>query len=448
MENNYINIIKNKIVLVEKDSIAEELEIEIGDRLIAINGKEVNDIIDYLYLLADEYVEVEIEKKNKEIWVLEIEKEFYEELGIEFENPIMDKAKTCSNKCVFCFVDQLPTGMRDTLYFKDDDSRLSFLQGNFVTLTNLKQRDLDRIVEYQISPLNVSIHATNPKVRKRMLGNKFAGEIFEKLEFLIKNNIDVNGQIVLCPGYNDKEELDRTLTDLFKLAPQFHSVAIVPVGITKYREKLAKLTLFNKESSNDTIDQVELLQKKFKEDKGIRFSFLSDEFYVTAEREFPAYDDYEGFIQLENGVGLMRKFEKELELAILESNVEKDVCGNPITILTGISAYKFINEMVEKIQKVYSNIKVDVIQIDNDFFGRTITVAGLITATDIIAQVKNKRLSKYVMIPEVMLRTNEEVFLDDLTLDDLKREIEREVIVTKVQGISFLDHIIRRKIDV
>lgn len=448
MEKNYTNIIKNKIVLIEKGSIAEELEIEVGDRLISINGKEVNDIIDYLYLLADEYVEVEIEKKNKEIWILEIEKEFYEELGVEFENPIMDKAKTCSNKCVFCFVDQLPTGMRDTLYFKDDDSRLSFLQGNFVTLTNLKQRDLDRIVEYKISPLNVSIHATNPIVRKRMLGNKFAGEIFDKLEFLIKNNIDVNGQIVLCPGYNDKEELDRTLNDLFKLAPKFHSVAIVPVGITKYRDKLAKLTLFDKKSANEAIDQVDLLQKKFKEDKGIRFAFLSDEFYVTAEREFPAYDDYEGFIQLENGVGLMRKFEKELEVAILESNVEKDVCGNPITILTGISAYKFINEMVEKIQKVYSNIKVDVIQIDNDFFGRTITVAGLITATDIISQVKNKNLSQYVMIPEVMLRINEEVFLDDLTLDDLKRELEREIIVTKVQGISFLDHIIRRKTDV
>lgn len=445
MEKNYFGEEKNKIISVEKDSIAEELGIEVGDRLLMINDREINDIIDYIYLLADEYVEVEIEKKNKEIWVLEIEKDYYEELGIEFENPIMDKAKSCSNKCVFCFIDQMPLGMRETLYFKDDDSRLSFLQGNFVTLTNLKQKDLERIVEYRISPLNVSIHTTNPETRKKMLNNRFAGDVLEKIKYLVNNGIDVNGQIVLCPGYNDKEDLDHTLNDLFELAPLLYSVAIVPVGITKYREGLAPLTLFDKESATETIIQVEKKQKDFLKEKGMRFAFLSDEFYVTSQKELPSYDDYEGFIQLENGVGLMRKFERELEIALEETECDKSVDGNSITILTGSSGFGFMNQMVDKVKAIYSNIDVNIIKIKNDFFGNTITVAGLITAGDIINQVKDKALHSYVMIPEVMLRSNEEVFLDDLTLTELGNIIDRPMIVTKVQGQDFLNHIIRRK---
>ncbi len=448
MEKNYNVKEKNRIIVVEEGSIAEELEIEIGDRLLTINGKDVNDIIDYMFLLTDEYVEVEIEKASKEIWVLEIEKDYYEELGIEFENPIMDKAKRCSNKCVFCFIDQMPEGMRETLYFKDDDSRLSFLQGNFVTLTNLKQRDLERIVEYKISPLNVSIHATSPEVRVKMLHNRFAGSVLEKITYLIENGIEVNGQIVLCPGYNDKEELDRTLNDLYALAPSLYSIAIVPVGVTKYRDGLAPLTVFNKKTANEAIDQVEKRQEEFFKDKGMRFAFLSDEFYVIAERELPEYDDYEGFIQLENGVGLMRKFECELELALedIKNSLIQD--KKAITILTGSSAYKFMNEMLDKIRVVYPDIEVNIIKIMNDFFGHTITVAGLITATDIINQVKDKTLHPNVMIPEVMLRSNEEIFLDDLTLQDLSEAIDRNIIVTKVEGSEFLNHIIRRKEDV
>lgn len=448
MEKNYFGNNKNKIRLVEKDSIAEELGIEPGDRILKINNRDIDDIIDYIYLLADEYVEVEIEKSNKEVWVLEIEKEYYEELGIEFENPIMDKAKSCSNKCIFCFIDQMPVGMRETLYFKDDDSRLSFLQGNFVTLTNLKQKDLERIVEYKISPLNVSIHTTNPEVRKKMLNNRFAGDVLERIKYLIDNGIEVNGQIVLCPGYNDKEELDRTLDDLYALAPNLYSIAIVPVGITKFRHGLAPLTMFDEKSANEAIDQVEARQQEFLKDKGMRFAFLSDEFYVTAKRELPEYDDYEGFIQLENGVGLMRKFERELDNALELSEYDKGIAGKSITILTGESAFEFMSEMVEKVRNEYKNIEVNVLKIENEFFGRTITVAGLITAGDIIKQVKNKLLHANVMIPEVMLRSNEEVFLDDLTLTDVSKSIDRDIIVTKVEGQDFLNHILRRKEDV
>lgn len=444
MEKNYSVNEKNKIESIEKDSIAEELGIEVGDRVISINGKKIDDIIDYIFLLADEYVEVEIEKKNSEIWVLEIEKDYYEELGIEFENPIMDKAKSCSNKCVFCFIDQLAPNMRETLYFKDDDSRLSFLQGNFITLTNLKKRELERIVEYKISPLNVSIHTTNPELRKKMLNNRFAGDVLEKIKYLAENGIEVNGQIVLCPGYNDKEELDRTLDDLFELNPLISSIAVVPVGITKFRDGLAKLDIFTEETAFSAVTQMEEKQKKFLEKSGTRFAFISDEFYMIANKELPKYEDYEGFIQLENGVGLMRKFERELEDAIKKSDYEKLNSGNSITILTGTSAYEFMIEMVDKVKNVYKNIDINVIKIYNEFFGRTITVAGLITATDIIEQIVDKDIKENIMIPEVMLRTGEEIFLDDITLDGLKDRIKKNVIVTKVEGKEFLDNIFRR----
>jgi len=441
MEKNYSVKDKNKIIFIEKDSIAEELGLEVGDRLTKINGKEVNDIIDYFYLLADEYVEVEVEKVNGEVWLLEIDKEYYEEMGVEFENPIMDKANSCSNNCVFCFIDQNPKGMRETLYFKDDDSRLSFLQGNFVTLTNLKQNDLERIVEYKISPLNVSIHATNPDVRRKMLNNRFAGDVLDRIKYLTDEGIEVNGQIVVCPGYNDKEVLEETLRDLFTLE-HLYSVAIVPVGITKFREGLAHLDVFDKKAAEETIDQVEKLQKEFLV-SGSRFAFLSDEFYMIAERELPDYDAYEGFIQLENGVGLMRKFEFELDLALSIQHEVKELPST--TIFTGDSAYEFMQSMVEKIKASY-NVDVNVVKVLNDFYGHTITVAGLLTAGDIISQSKNYEVKNHVVIPEVMLRDGEAIFLDDVTLDEFESRLDRKVFVTKVEGQDFLDHILGRKL--
>lgn len=442
MESNILEI-KNVISEIEKDSIAEELGIELGDQLISINGTPVKDIIDYLYLLADEYVEVEIRKKNGEVWILEIDKEYYEELGVEFENPIMDKAKSCSNNCVFCFVDQNPEGMRETLYFKDDDSRLSFLQGNFVTLTNLKQRDLERIVEYRISPLNVSIHTTDPELRVKMLTNRFSGDVLTKLQYLVENDISVNGQIVLCPGYNDREALERTLRDLQGMSPALHSVAIVPVGVTKFREGLAKLDIFDKLSSTKTIEQVERLQDEFLEKSGTRFSFLSDEFYIIAEKPLPDYDAYEGFIQLENGVGLMRNFEYELDQAIKKTKDNNK--HDSVSIFTGSSAYEFMCEMANKVMSHY-NIDIKIHKILNDFYGHTITVAGLIIAGDIINQTKDVDLNTRTMIPDVMLRTNDTVFLDDLTVTDLEEALNKKVLVTKVEGQAFLDCLLGRSL--
>lgn len=434
MEKNY-NLDKNKIKWVEKDSIAEELGIEVGDRVLEINGRPIDDIIDYLYLLTDEYVEVTIEKKDGELWLLEIDKDYYEELGVEFENPIMDKAKSCSNNCIFCFVDQNPKGMRETLYFKDDDSRLSFLQGNFVTLTNLKQRDLERIVEYRISPLNVSIHTTNPEVRVKMLRNRFSGDVLDKLKYLVEEGIEVNGQIVLCPGYNDGQELDRTLNDLYTLSENLHSVAIVPVGITQFREGLETLSIFDQKSANKTIDQVHALQDKFLENNGSRFAFLSDEFYMIANRSLPAYDAYEGFIQLENGVGLMRKFEYELMDAI-QSKEDLDII--PTTILTGSSAYNYMQTMVDRVVDKFGG-DIEVIKIMNDFYGHTITVAGLITAGDIIKQTKDRQLKEQIVIPDVMLRTGEAVFLDNITLETLENTVKRPIRAVEVEGHEFLN---------
>jgi len=439
MEKNYSIKDKNKIILIEEDSIAEELGLEIGDRVTKINGKDVDDIIDYFYLLADEYVEVEVEKTNGEVWLLEIDKDYYEELGVEFENPIMDKANHCSNNCVFCFVDQNPKGMRETLYFKDDDSRLSFLKGNFVTLTNMKQRDLERVVEYRISPLNVSIHATNPDVRKRMLNNRFAGDVLERLKYLTEHDIEINGQIVLCPGYNDGEVLEETLRDLYSLG-SLHSVAIVPVGITKYRDGLAPLTIFDQEKAINTIDQVTKLQKEFL-DSGSRFAFLSDEFYILADRPFPEFEAYEGFVQIENGVGLMKKFEYELKEALEKGCEKTDIPSS--TILTGASAYEFIQEMVLLVQEKY-DVDVTVIKVLNDFYGHTITVAGLLTAEDLLNEAKKHSINEQVIIPDVMLRSGEPIFLDNVTLDEFEKRIDRKVQVIKVEGQDFLDRIIGR----
>ncbi len=436
MEKNFLTS-ANRIYKVEEGSIAEELDIEVGDILKKINGRVVKDIIDYYYLLADDYVEVEIQKENGEVWVLEIDKEFDEYLGVEFDNPLMCKANHCSNKCVFCFIDQLPKGMRKTLYFKDDDSRLSFLQGNFVTLTNMKERDLERIVEYRISPLNVSIHTTDSNVRLKMLKNKNAGKIMENLTYLLENDIEVNGQIVLIPNLNDGLILEKTIRDLSTMKKRVNSLAIVPVGITRYREKLEKLEIFNKETAGKVIDDITRIQENLLKEIETRFVFLSDEFYIIAGRELPDYHDYENFIQLENGVGLIRKFQYEVDAA-LKTNWKK---GKSTTIFTGTSAYEFIKEIAENISKTY-HTKIDVIKVKNKFFGETITVAGLLTATDIINESKKHELNEQVLIPNVMLRTGEDIFLDDITLEEFEKRINRPVKVCKVEGHDLLNCIL------
>lgn len=440
MEVNVKNS-NNIISKVYKGSIAEEIGIEVGDLLIAVNDEEIHDIIEYKFLISDEYIELEIQKRDGEVYIYEIEKDFDEELGIEFVNPIIDKAKSCKNKCVFCFIDQLPKGMRETLYFKDDDSRLSFLQGNFVTLTNMSEEDIDNIIKYRISPINISVHTTNPELRRKMITNKHAGKLIDTMKRLADAHIEMNCQIVLCPGYNDKEELDRTLNDLSSLYPYVNSVAIVPVGITKYRDNLAKLDIFNYESANETIDQVHALQEKYLKDLNTRFAFLSDEFYIIAKRPLLNYDEYEGFLQFEDGVGMIRKQGTEI-INYLEKLESDDSIKKTVSIATGSSAYEFISDMANKVMEKFKNIKINVYKIKNDYFGHTITVSGLITATDIINQLKDKDLGSALYITRSMLKSDEEVFLDDITLEQLKEKLNIQVITCQNEGKDFVEKIV------
>ena len=442
MEVNVKNT-NNIISKVYKNSIAEELGIEVGDLLISINGEPIHDIIEYRFLLSDEYLEVEIQKQNREIYIYEIEKDYDDDLGIEFTNPIIDKAKSCRNKCVFCFIDQLPKGMRETLYFKDDDSRLSFLQGNFVTLTNMSEEDINNIIKYRISPINISVHTTNPELRKTMIKNKFAGNLYSIMQRLAEAQIQMNCQIVLCPGYNDKEELERTVSDLAKLYPYVNSAAAVPVGITKHRDHLPNLEIFNEKTAGETIDQVEKLHEKYLKELGTRFIFLSDEFYVMANRKLLEYDEYEGFIQFENGVGMISKLEREIKDCLENISKEQISKVKKVSIATGHSAYEFMCEMAKCIMDKCPNVQIDVHKIVNNFFGDTITVSGLITATDIIDQLKDKDLGETLYIPRSMLKADEEIFLDNITLQNLSDTMKIEVVPCLNKGQDFVDKILK-----
>jgi putative radical SAM enzyme (TIGR03279 family) len=429
---------KNKISKVTVGGIGEEVGIEAGDVLLSINGTTIQDIIDYKFLLADDYVEVEIQKPDGEIWELEIEKEFGEDLGIEFEEAILDRAKSCSNKCIFCFIDQLPKGMRDTLYFKDDDSRLSFLQGNFVTLTNMKDEDIDRIIRYHISPINISVHTTNPDLRVKMLNNRFAGNVYERLKKLADAEITINAQIVVVPGVNNGQELINTVEDLYKLYPSVQNVAAVPVGITKFREGLVSLNIFDKESAKKEILSINKLQNKYINEIGTPFVRLSDEFYVLAQMDLPQSDFYEEYDQLEDGVGMIR---------LLRDTIEKDIKSlnktqkGSFTMITGTSAFSEIKRVVDMISETNSNIKIDCIKIINEFFGETITVAGLLTGKDIINQLKGKISSKYLIMPDNMFRKGyelgnpkENIMLDDIKVKDIEDALDVKVIICSYTG--------------
>lgn len=430
-----INTDKNIIENIIKDSIADELELEVGDEILSINGENIKDIIDYKYLISDEYIELEIKKLNGELISFEIEKDFYEDLGIEFSNPLIDEAKRCSNNCVFCFIDQLPPNMRETLYFKDDDSRLSFLQGNFITLTNMKEEDIERIIKYRISPINVSVHTTNPELRKKMLRNINASKIMDILKRFDEAHIEVNCQIVCIPDINDREELDTTVRDLYELKNSVSSLAIVPVGITKYRENLPDLKPFDRQRSIEIIEQVHKLQREFLEKSNTRFVFLGDEFYILAGMDIPEDEEYEGYPQIENGVGLVRNFSEEINEELKNYQISNN--EGEVTLVTGELAKEFMEDIKSRVLKKLPNYKINVRAIENDFFGRTITVAGLVTGIDIIKQV-DKMDYKNLMIPDCMLRANTDYFLDDTTLGELENKLNRKVFVTKVDGKDFL----------
>lgn len=427
---------ENIIKYVMPNSIAEELEIEPGDILLSINGRPVVDIIDWMYLTQDDYIEIEIKKKNGEIWELEIDKEYDEELGLEFENPIIDKASRCSNNCIFCFIDQLPKGMRESLYFKDDDSRLSFLQGNFVTLTNLNEESFNRIIEYKISPINVSVHTTDAELRKVMLGNRFAGNILERLEKLTQNGIVVNAQIVLCPGYNDGDALIKTLNDLVGLLPNLKSVAIVPIGITKYRSGLAEIKGFDKKMASEVIQRVHEFQKKSLAENGTRFAFLADEFYILAEADFPMYEEYELFVQHEDGIGMVRKLSDEVCALLKDINAE--AIKRNVLIVTGKAAEPYLINIVSELKKVYKYIDIDVKGIENNFFGSKITVAGLVTGKDIMEQVKEPAKYDVILLPEAMFRSGEDILLDDVTLLQLESYFKIPVVKVGESAIEFI----------
>lgn len=442
-ERNMCNIMKTEkhfVTSVEPGSIADQLEIEVGDELLKINGKEIKDVFDYHYMVNDEYLLLLVRKKNGEEWELEIEKDYEQDLGIEFGDGLMDQYRSCRNKCVFCFIDQMPPGMRDTLYFKDDDARLSFLQGNYITLTNMSEEDLDRIIFYKLSPINVSVHTTNRELRKKMLLNRFAGDAIDKLEKLYENQIYMNSQIVLCKGYNDGVELDKTIGDLAKMQPYMQSLSVVPVGLTKYREGLAALSKFSKEDANQVIDQVEAWQKKLLEEHGTRFVHLSDEWYLTAERPIPTEEYYEGYGQIENGVGMIRSLVDEVKAAL--SDATGDERKKKISLATGVLAAPIIQDMVKLINEKYPNIDATVYTIENEFFGKDITVAGLLTGQDIIKQLKEKELGSYLILPNVLLRQGEDVLLDDLRIPDLEKALQIKIRIVQSDGQSLVDTVV------
>lgn len=435
--------LEHKIKEIVLGSIAQELELEAGDVLLAVNGQEVEDVFDYHYLANEEYLTVLIRKADGEEWELEIEKEFEEDLGIVFENSLMDEYRSCRNKCIFCFIDQMPKGMRETLYFKDDDSRLSFLQGNYVTLTNMSDHDIDRIIRYRLEPINISFQTMNPQLRCKMLNNRFAGDVFPKIKRLADAGIEMNGQIVLCRGINDGEELEYSIREMSKYLPYLRSVSVVPVGLTKFRDGLYPLEPFTAEDAVKVIDQIEAWQKRIYPQYGIHFIHASDEWYILAGREFPEEDRYDGYLQLENGVGMMRLLREETMEALQDladecsSDAETGVCRE-VSIATGKLAAPLLRELCVEIQKQYPQVKVHIYEIENQFFGERITVSGLITGADLKEQLKDKSLGEELLLPCSMMRSGEEIFLDDVTVDELEKALQIKVRIVKSSGCDFV----------
>ncbi len=420
------------ISAVVHESIAQEMGIEPGDVLLSVNGQAPEDVFDYRYLMNEEEVLVLVRKPDGEEWELEIEKEYEEDLGLEFVNGLMDDYRSCRNKCIFCFIDQLPKGMRDTLYFKDDDSRLSFLQGNYLTLTNMSEKDLDRIIYYKLSPINISFQATNPELRCKMLNNRFAGDILEKTKRLKDAGILMNGQIVLCKGVNDKEELERSIRELSGYLPQLQSLSVVPVGLTRYRDGLYPLEPFTREDACQVLACIRRWQQKLYEEYGTHFVHAGDEWYILAGEPVPGEDTYDGYLQLENGVGMVRLLEEEVAEA-LAVHPGDDRCREK-TIATGMLAAPYLRRHADQIRQKYPGVNIKVLPVRNDFFGERITVAGLITGGDLICQLRGKALGDQLLLTENMLRSGEPVFLDDVTVKEVENALQIKVSIVESSG--------------
>ncbi|MCR5591682.1 MAG: DUF512 domain-containing protein, partial [Lachnospiraceae bacterium] len=416
---------------VDEGSIAEEMGVEPGDELISIDGETIEDVLDYRFLAQSEELTVVIKKPDGEEWELEIEKDESEDLGLEFDSPLMDGYRSCRNNCIFCFIDQMPKGMRPTLYFKDDDSRLSFLQGNYVTLTNMSDHDIDRIIRYHMSPINISVQTTDPSLRCKMLNNRFAGDALKRISTLYEGGITMNAQIVMCKGINDGAHLEKSLNDLLEYAPVMQSVSVVPVGLTKYRDGLYPLEKIEKEDAIKTLAIIEKISERAMKDHGIHFAHASDEIYILAGRPMPPAEEYDDYPQLENGVGMLRLMMDEYEEA--RSRVVKDIEAGIIdsnsvrasfSIVTGLLAKDYIVDAVSSICRLFPNVSFEVHAIRNDFFGENITVAGLITGGDIIAQLKGKCLGDDLLIPDCMMKADEEIFLDNVKVSDIEGALQ------------------------
>ena len=434
---------QNVIIKIEKDSIAQEIGLQAGDILLAVNGQPVKDVFDYRYLIQEEYVELTIRTINGEEYIAEIEEEEEEDIGIVFESGLMDNAKSCKNKCIFCFIDQLPKGMRESLYFKDDDSRLSFLQGNYVTLTNMSQEDINHIIFYHLSPINVSVHTTDLSLRKKMLKNPNADKVLEVMKQLADAGIEMNLQVVLCRNINDGKILDKTIEDCAAFFPHAKSMSVVPIGLTKYRKNLYPMIPFDRQESKKVILQVEQWQKYFKKKLGTAFVFLSDEFYLKAQQPLPPCEAYEDFSQYENGVGMLALLEEELVQALQEKKEQLPrQKQNIVSVATGEAAYAFIKKWCDSIMQYCPKWRILVYKIRNDFFGEEITVSGLLTGQDIIKQLKQKELGQYLLLPESLLRNDTTMLLDDIKVEDIEKALNIPIKITKNTGMALLCNIL------
>ncbi len=425
---------------VDEGSLAELAGIKAGDCILEINDHEIKDILAYKYYSNDDFIKLKIGKKNGDTEVIEVENPDYEDLGINFVYPLLSPSRSCRNKCIFCFIDQLPKGMRETLYFKDDDSRLSLLQGNYVTLTNLSEEEIRDIAEMHVSPINISVHTTDPENRKLVFGHGKSGDIMSRMRFFADNGIIMNAQIVLCKNVNDGKYLEKTLNDLSSLYPAVASVSVVPVGITKFRCGLYQIEAFTKKDAVDVVDTIEAFQQKMLKTYGSRIFYLADEFYIAAEREIPKAEAYEDFPQIENGVGMMASITEEFESALEEITINEK--NRVVSIATGKAAYELISGFARKLEEKVRGLKINVYNITNNFFGEKITVCGLLCGCDMIEQLKGKELGQELLISHSMLKADEDIFLDDITLEELEKQLGVSITPVYNDGYDLIDVIL------
>ncbi len=432
-----------KILAVEPGGPASHAGVRPGETLLSINGNEICDILDYRFYETDRHLSIVLRDDAGAERTVQIRKGQYESIGLEFETYLMDQQHSCTNRCIFCFIDQLPKGLRKSLYFKDDDSRLSFLFGNYVTLTNLKEREVDRIIKMHISPINISVHTTNPELRVKMMGNRFAGKSLDILYRFAKAGIKLNCQIVLCRDINDGEELDRTLKDLTSLWPSVQSVAVVPLGLTKYRQGLYPLTGYDSETARAVVRQLERWGDRCEQKYGQRICYAADEFYLKAQLPIPPAPFYGDFDQLENGVGLMASLKQEF-LDALEDFVPP-ASARKVTLATGVAAHPFLDTLLDELRQRCHNLTCNVVPIVNDFFGDAITVAGLVTGGDLLKQLRGRELGDALLLPDVMLRREGDIFLDDVSLEELSEALQIQIITVPNDGYALLDAVVGRE---